>query len=266
MQLPFAFLAHHTASYDWRDRLRAAGIHLGLSALVALIAGILVFAVWYPWPYREISGGRDLFLLVMAVDVVLGPLVTLAIFDRTKGRNVLARDLLVVALLQLAGLAYGLYTVQLARPVHLVYELDRFRVVHRIDIPVQLEARTPPGIELAPLSGPTVLALRPFRSEQERVDTTVAALQGVQLAARPDLWQPYPEARERVLKAARPVTELQSRFPQHATAIDAALRQAGRPAAGTAYLPLIARKEQAWTVLLDGRTAAIVGFLPLDSF
>lgn len=265
MQLPFV-LADHTATFDWRDRLRAALIHLALSALVAAIAGLLVFVAWYPWPYREISGGRDLFLLVVSVDVVLGPLITFAIFDRTKGRGVLARDLVVVALLQLAGLAYGLYTVQIARPVHMVYELDRFRVVHRLDIPVQLEDKAPRGIEFAPLSGPTVLALRPFRNEQERVETTMQALQGIQLAARPDLWQPYAEARARVLQSAKPVTQLKSRFPNQAAAIDAALRKAGRQAAETAYLPLIARKEQAWTVLLDGATAEIVGFLPLDSF
>jgi hypothetical protein len=31
-------------------------------------------------------------------------------------------------------------------------------------------------------------------------------------------------------------------------------------------LPLIARKAEAWTVLLDGKTADIVGYLPVDSF
>lgn len=264
--MSFILAGHHKTTFDWRDRLRAALIHLGLSALVAAVAGLLVFVLWYPYPYRVVSGGRDLFLLVVAVDVVLGPLVTFAVFDRSKGWQVLARDLAVIAVLQLAGLAYGLYTVQLARPVHMVFEFDRFRVVHRIDIPVQLEARAPPGIALAPLSGPTVLAVRPFRDQQERMDTTLQALQGLQLAARPDLWQPYEAARERVLKAAKPVTELKSRLPDRAGEIDAALRKAGRDAAGTAYLPLIARKEQAWTVLLDGRTAEIVGYVPLDSF
>ena len=45
----------------WKDKLRAAGIHLGLSLLVAALAAALVFGVWYPYPYREISGGRALF-------------------------------------------------------------------------------------------------------------------------------------------------------------------------------------------------------------
>ncbi|WP_309246762.1 hypothetical protein [Ramlibacter montanisoli] len=148
MQQPSVSLDHHTASFDWRARARAAGIHLALSAVVAVLAGLLVFALWYPYPYREISGGRELFLLVVAVDVVLGPLLTFAVFNRAKPE--LRRDLAVIVALQLAGLAYGLWTVQLARPVHMVFEYDRFRVVHRVDIPAELEPLAPAGLEVAP--------------------------------------------------------------------------------------------------------------------
>ena len=266
MQQPFVSVGNHTASFDWRTRLRAASIHLGLSALVAILAGVLVFALWYPWPYREISGGRELFQLVVSVDVVLGPLITFAIFNRAKPRKELRRDLAVVGLLQLAGLLYGLWTVHLARPVHLVFELDRFRVVHQVDIPVELADRAPAGIPLAPWGGPTLIALRPFRDAGESADYTIAALKGLPLSARPELWQPYEAARERVLRAAKPVSELKARFPQSAGAIDAALRKAGRDSGRAAYLPLIARKAEGWTVLLDARTAETIGFLPLDSF
>jgi len=266
MQQPSVPVDHHTASFGWRSRLRAAAIHLVLSAAVALLAGLLVFALWYPYPYREVSGGRELFLLVVGVDIVLGPLITYSVFNLAKPRGELRRDLVVVVLLQLAGLAYGLWTVQLARPVHMVFEYDRFRVVHQVDIPLELADRVPPGIELAPLGGPTLLALRPFRSEEERTELTLAALRGVHLSARPPLWQPYAAARARVLAAAQPAALLKSRFPQRAGEIDAALRQGGREAATAAYLPLVARKSDVWTVLLDATTAEVIAFLPLDSF
>jgi len=266
MQPPSTSLPHHTATFDWRDRLRAASIHLGLSALVAALAALLVFGLWYPYPYRIISGGRDLFVLVVSVDVVLGPLITFAVFDRAKPRRELKRDLAVVGVLQLAGLLYGLWTVNLARPVHMVFEIDRFRVVHLVDIPLDLESHAPAGIDVKPWGGPTLIAARPFRNEQEKFDATMTALQGVQIGARPDFWQPYGEARNAVLKAAKPATQLRGRFPQRAAEIDAALQRAGRSVADTAYLPLIARKAEAWTVLLDGKTAEIVGYLPVDSF
>jgi hypothetical protein len=266
MQQPFVSADHHTVPFDWRTRGKAAAIHLCLSAAVALLAAVLVFALWYPYPYREISGGRDLFLLVVTVDVILGPLITFAIYNLAKPRRELRRDLVVVGLLQLAGLGYGLWTVHLARPVHMVFEYDRFRVVHQVEIPLEIEGRAPAGIPIAPWGGPTLIALRPFTSAQEKADFTIAALQGVPLSARPELWQPYDSARLEVLAAAKPAARLKSRFAPRAAEIDAMLAKAGRSVEQAAYLPVVARKAEAWTVLLDNRSAEVIGYLPLDSF
>ena len=266
MQQPSVQAGHHTAAFDWRTRLRAALIHLSISALVAALAGLLVFGLWYPYPYRDISGGSELFRLVVAVDVVLGPLITFAIFNRSKPRKELRRDLAIVGVLQLAGLAYGMWTVHLARPVHMVFEYDRFRVVHQVDIPMDLADRTPPGIEVAPFGGPTLLSIRPFRNSNEQMELTLAALGGVHLAARPDMWQPYEDGRAAILAAAKPVSELKSRFAPHAAEIDKLVREAGADPARAAYLPVIARKAEGWTVLLDGSSAKVLGYVPLDSF
>jgi len=250
---------------NWQDRFRAAGIHLGISLGVAVLAGVLVFALWYPYPYRDISGGRELFLIVMAVDVAIGPMITFAIFNRAKPRPELRRDLGVVGLLQLAALGYGLWTVFVARPVHLVFEYNRFRVVHAVDVPDELMARVPEGIDALPLSGPTLLSLRPFKDKQEETEATMVALQGISLSARPDLWQTYEAGRAAILAAAKPVSHLKSRFRSSVAAIDAAATARGRAADGLVYLPLVDRKA-AWTVLLDPATAQVVGFVPLDSF
>ena len=249
----------------WRDRLTASAVHLGASLLIAAFAGALVFGVWYPYPYREISGGRELFLLVVSVDVILGPLITLAVFNRAKPRRELTRDLAVVVLLQLGALAYGLWTVSMARPVHMVFEIDRFRVVHAVEVPPELLDKAPAGIEALPLLGPTLLAVRPFKSSQESMDATMAAIQGVPLGARPDLWESYVQAVPDVVKAAKPVSQLKRRFPTQAADIDSVLASAGRRAESVVYLPLVGRKAF-WTVFLDPTTAQIVATMPLDSF
>lgn len=254
-----------TTSAFWRDRLRASAIHLGLSLAIALIAALLVFGIWYPYPYREISGGRELFLLVVSVDVILGPLITLAVFNRSKPWSELRRDLAVVVAFQLAALGYGLWTVSLARPVHLVFEIDRFRVVHAVEVPLELLAKTPPGIDAFPLMGPTLLAVRPFRDSNESVEATMAALQGIPLATRPDLWQPYADAVSRIVGEARPVSVLKTRFADRAAEIDRVLSAAGRSSANVLYLPLVGRKSF-WTVFLDPVTANVVATMPLDPF
>ncbi|AYQ27922.1 MULTISPECIES: TfpX/TfpZ family type IV pilin accessory protein [unclassified Polaromonas] len=249
----------------WTRRLLAAGIHLGLSALVAGLAAGLVFGVWYPYPYREISGGRELFLIVVTVDVILGPLLTLTVFNIKKPVKELRRDLAVIAVLQLAALGYGMWTVAIARPVHLVFEVDRFRVVHAIDVPQEELKQAPAGLDRLPLTGPTLLSMREFTNEKESFEATMAAMQGVSLSARPGLWQAYEKGKSKILKAARPLEQLKSRFPGRAAEIDAALRSAGRGATSVGYVPMVGR-QTFWTVLLDNNTAEVIAFVPIDSF
>ena len=249
----------------WRDRLRASAIHLTLSLAIAALAGALVFGVWYPYPYREISGGRELFLILVAVDVVLGPLMTLAVFNRVKPWPVLRQDLIVIATVQLLALGYGLWTVFVARPVHMVFEYNRFAVVHAIDISPEWVAKTPLGIQALPLTGPTVLSLRTITDESEKVDYTLAALLGVGLVARPELWQPYAMALPEVLKEAKPVSALKTRFAARAPEIDRVVTAAGGNPQTALYLPLIGR-DHSWTVFVDPVDGRIVATMPLDPF
>lgn len=94
---------------------------------------------------------------------------------------------------------------------------------------------------------------------------TLAALQGLSLSARPDLWQSYGAATSEIRQAAKPVAELKARFPLQATAIDAVIAKAGHAPESLVYLPMVGRKSF-WTVLLDPVTAEVVAFMPLDSF
>lgn len=252
-------------AFHWKDRLKASGIHFGISLVIALLAALLVFGLWYPYPYREISGGRELFFIVVMVDVILGPLITLAVFNRAKPWPELRRDLVIVALIQLSALGYGLWTVFVARPVHMVFEYDRFRVVHAVDVPVELLNRTPRDVVALPLTGPTLLSLRPFKDGNEKMEATIAALQGLSLSARPDLWQPYAGATNQIRQTAKPVSELRARFVSQITTIDAAIAATGRKPETVVYLPMVGRKSF-WTVFLDPITAEVLGFMPLDSF
>jgi hypothetical protein len=204
-------------------------------------------------------------MILVSVDVILGPLITLSIFNRGKPWVVLRRDLAVIGLIQLAALSYGLWTVFIVRPVHLVFEYDRFRVVHAIDIPVELMGKAPEEMRTLPLTGPTLLGLRPLRDGNEKLDVTLAALAGLDLGARPDLWQPYVQSKAEVLKEGKTVEQLKQRFSDKALEIDASVARTGRQPGQLLYLPMAGRKEF-WTVWVDGSSADVLGFMPLDSF
>jgi hypothetical protein len=258
-------MSPETLRSSLRERSRAGAIHLGISAAIAALSALVVFFLWYPAPFRELSGGRELFLLLVSVDVVLGPLVTFSIFSRKKAWPVLRRDLAIIGVLQLAALAYGMYTAFVARPVYVAFEYDRFRVVHAIEIPRNLLPQAPAGMRMLPLFGPRLLALREFASPDEKYQMTLQALEGLPLGARPELWEPYFNAVPKVLAAARPLAPLRQRFPDHAAAIDRAVRASGRPVEQLVYAPVIGRKTF-WTALLDKSTGEIVGYVPLDPY
>lgn len=258
-----------TVQNHWKSRLVAAGIHFGISLGLATLAAALVFSVWYPYPYREISGGRSLFFLVVAVDVVMGPLLTLVIFNRSKPISELRRDLAIIGVLQLAALGYGLWTVALARPVHLVFEMDRFRVVHAIDVEPEFLSRAPAQWQQLPLTGPTLLSVRDFKNSDERFELTMAVLDGMSIGAQPSMWQDYEKAKPQILARARPLDDLKKRFPAQISDIDQALKSASstdRPAGSVGYIPLASRDVAFWTVLVDTQTAEVIAFVPINSF
>ena len=95
-------------------RMRAAGVHLALSiAAVSLLAALMLW-LWYPPAYFVADGGWRVLRIIVLVDVVIGPLLTLIVFNRAKPE--LKRDLAVIALIQLAAFGYGAATMYLYRP------------------------------------------------------------------------------------------------------------------------------------------------------
>ncbi len=53
-------------------------------AFIAALAAALVFLVWYPSPYSTLAGGTGLFLLIVSVDVVMGPALTAVVASPGK--------------------------------------------------------------------------------------------------------------------------------------------------------------------------------------
>ncbi len=254
-----------TGTFDLASRLKASAIHLCISAVIAALAASLVFALWYPWPYRIISGGQALFMLVLSVDLVLGPVLTFVAFNTSKTRQHLVRDLVVIAALQLGGLVYGLYTVFLARPVAVVFEVDRFRVVPAVNVYAEELPQALPELRSLSLRGPRLLGTRDSRDGDERLKTFDLALRGVDTGVRPSYWQPYEKSRAAALQRARPVSVLLKKYPAQAAAIQAEIAKTGLSAEQIKFLPVLSHKAD-WSALLDARNGNLVGFAPADGF
>lgn len=248
------------------EKTRAAGLHLFFSAVVAALSATLVFGLWYPYPFREISGGRSMFGILMGVDVVVGPLLTWVVFNRSKPRRELRRDLAVIAVLQVAALIYGVWSMHAARPVYLVHEVDRFVTVSAADIAPADLALAPMPFRKLPWTGVQVIGLRPPSDPQEKLKSIELALAGRDLSLQPQFWQSLSaDNRALIRQRAIPLAGLLARGGAGSRLIDDWMK--GRGASLDAYLafPLVAR-ENFWTVVLDKQTLERVGYLPIDPF
>jgi hypothetical protein len=246
--------------------LKAAFWHLLISALVVLAAAALVFGLWYPFPYSKLVGGQTLFFLVAGVDVVCGPLLTLVIFNPAKPPKDLVRDLGIVALIQLAALGYGVYSVALARPVYLVFQVNDFRAVIAADVNPDELALAPTELQSLPWWGPKLMGTRSSRDDADRANAINMALQGQEISMRPSWWQSYETNRAQVLGASKAIPQLIARQPSARALIDAAVQKAGLPEASLHWLPLVSRQSSDWVVLIDKTTAEVRGFAHVDGY
>ncbi len=245
--------------------LRASGIHLLGSIVVAALAAVLVFNVWYPHPFDALSGGKELFFLVVTVDVICGPLLTLVLFNTAKPRAELTRDIGLVVLIQLLALMYGLWTLWQARPLFLVQEIDRFKVIAAPDLDRKALAALPTQLKPTLFSGPIIMALREPKDAEERNKVTLESVVGGRdYAERPEFYIAYDEtAALKSLKRAKSLSNFLQKYPAQQAQAQAQAQRMGVEVESMTYLPIIARQD--WIALLD-RRGHVKGFLKGEGF
>jgi hypothetical protein len=207
------------------SRWKAFSIHLALSLAIGAAVFSLLYFVWYPGPLFTLTGGQKLTLLVIGVDVVIGPLLTLSVFK--SGKPGLRFDLTVIGLLQATAMAYGLGVSLVGRPAYVVFEGQRFVVVHAnaIDPDPARQAQKPeyraPGFR-----GPRTVALVLPAGEAERGELSDLALTGHPLERMTNLYGPFEERTVEAAQAATDLAELHPASPRAQRKVDALLRSA----------------------------------------
>jgi hypothetical protein len=230
-------------SLSFRNRRQASAAHFALVA--AILAGVFVLAYgwWYPKGLFTSARGFDLFVLIAATNLVVGPLLTFIVY--VPGKKGLAFDLVVIAVLQAAALAYGLHVLHESRPVFLVFVKDRFELVRANDIPQpHLErARSTPYAEF-PIDGPRLVgALLPLDpAERQRIVIATITTIGLDLHLFPHLYVPYDSVRAEVRTRAAPLGRLRGLNPGASRDIDRLVAARGRPEAALGFLPVRAGK------------------------
>lgn len=217
------------------SRWQAFGVHLLISAMVLIAILLPVFLLWYPDPYHRIVEIWNVLSVLILVDVVIGPLLTLVVFK--PGKKSLAFDLGCIALLQIAALGYGTTMIYLSRPYFQVFAIDRFNVVSTRD--VDMARLADPAMAAGYHFGPRLVYAEPATNAVERHQMLMQSLSGApDLERRTDRYRPYQNHIDAVLARAKPLSELAD-DPAQAQMVADFLATHGGGVEDYRYLPLV---------------------------
>lgn len=120
-------------------RLRFFLGHLTCSISLALFMIGILFFVWYPAPLAHTEGVTKIFLMLLAIDVILGPLLTLLVYK--EGKKTLKLDLSIIIAVQLLAMSYGVYSIAKSRPVWIAQNGSIFQLVRANAVLVEDQAK-----------------------------------------------------------------------------------------------------------------------------
>lgn len=217
-------------------RFRASFVHLVISATIVSAVLAIVFLLWYPGPTFRIAGAMNPVFVLIGVDLVLGPLLTLIVFK--QGKPGLKFDLSFIAAIQLVALLYGSHTLFSARPHYLVFAVDRVALVSNRDIDrsaIRFE-------EL--LEKPTAEVIRVFARAPVDPEELQRFLDSVLFEGRPDLerrteyWEPWDAGSETIRNAIKPLAVFEPTTELEKQRIAAAIARYGDDHPHLGILPI----------------------------
>jgi hypothetical protein len=146
-------------------KLKAVSIHFFLSLIIFAVILYFILYEWYPEPFFTAQGGWQGIRLMAFVDLVLGPSLTLIVFNHLKSRKEILFDLSIIASVQITALVLGGYTVYTERPIALVYWATEFYTVTENDY--QMQGIDSPDFSQYSTNVPPLIYSRPVATQDE---------------------------------------------------------------------------------------------------
>lgn len=238
------------------QRLRAAVLHFCVCLLIAFCITIPLVFWLYPAPFFQASGGMNLLSIILAIDVVIGPVLTFLVFNREK--KSLRMDLWIIAGLQIAALVYGLYVTAMSRPVFMTYVVDRYEMVSAADVDDVEFQKAPNNLRKPQWGHPEIAYAEQPVDQEERSTIMFSAMNGVDLNRLFRYYKDAVLAKPKIVERAKAVTELNSYNDP------IAVRKIISPYLNRnlAYVP-VQGKRRDLTALVDAKTGQLIEVVDL---
>ncbi|MEX6456385.1 TfpX/TfpZ family type IV pilin accessory protein [Moraxella osloensis] len=237
-------------------RIKFFLVHIITSVIIAFLLTVLVFFIWYPSPIATAVGVTYLFLMLLVIDVILGPLLGLLVYK--EGKKTLKFDLSVIILIQITALCYGVFSIEQGRPAWLVYNVDRFELVRKNELVDTNIQQAQPQFQKPSWFKPQYAATEFAKDTQQRNDEMFAEVfSGISIAQRPERYVELTEAKTQIQQRALPLVELQQYNPK--TDVEKTLAKYPK---ADAWLPLKANAVD-MVVLVNKKSASIIKVVDL---
>jgi len=243
-----------------KNKIKASLIHLALSfTLVSLIVSTVIY-FWYPLEYLPFTNFKNIALLIISIDLVLGPILTFVVFN-TKKKS-LKFDLAVIAMIQLSALAYGINALYETHPLFITYNHKGFNLVQTNEVsPADAKYNQ---FRISKLSSPKLAFAKMPDDPKKKTEIMV----GVDLKGEPDIdkraeyFEPVDKHLDSILKHSLDAVKLFDK--ENLTASSKAfLKKHDGKEDNYAYLPLKGTSGDA-IIVLDKQTAKLVGTIDAD--
>lgn len=241
-----------------KNRYQAFGMHFLVSLFIVVNFALLLLSQWYPEPYFSADGGWSIFRMIILVDLVLGPCLTLIVYK--PGKNGLKFDMSAIATVQLAALIYGGSVLYQDRPIFLVFSVDRFVLVSADDIDTSRlnDSLLPETTGAEPVP---VYARMPEDPEEHKKFVNEVFAGQPDLEYRAEYYEPYAQNLKSILSKSKDVARIKMLSESYRKKIETF--QNSRCPDGCAYFPLLGKKQEV-LLAISQKDGSVVGSIDVN--
>ena len=244
------------------NRYQAFAAHLTASATVVGLFLLLTFFVWYPAPLFKIEGTGLVLQILLGVDIILGPLLTLVVFK--QGKPGLKLDLAIIIAVQLGAFLYGASVIYKERPAFVSFAIDRFVVVPAGEAKdLEMGKLDTNRVELN-IVGPTYVYAKQPDDPQVANQILLESLEGKpDLDKRPEHYRDFSENIETSFGKAMDLERYAKKFEHAGKQIKQYLDKSGKSYDDIAAYP-ITGKHHDMVLVVDRQSKMLAGSIDIN--
>lgn len=188
-------------------KFKVVATHLIISICVAIFTASIVFFCWYPFPLNKAVGVTHIFLMMLGIDMVLGPFFSWLVYK--EGKKSLKFDLTIIIFIQVIALFYGVYKIAEGRPVWLVYNVDRFELVKNNEIVIENPKQVQEQYKQPSWLKPQFVAAEFAKDKKQKNKEMFAEIvSGISIAQRPERYVQLKQAKSQIQSRAQNLVDL----------------------------------------------------------